>query len=215
MTTALVRQVKSHWRAEHVAKISDIFAQSIPVINPASVKPLIPGLDLWDMWPIQLADNGTARFEGWTLWLVLSAPVLPDPDLRHGIARIRMIAERAGEFLRGLADQIGLADARKIFGEPRDAAELRLAAGDPEDIAEAGQRLGCGIRVGRLGVVDEQHAALALAEFAAAPGQALPDGTTATDVFDRLGSGRTLLMSPVMVIAAAVTGKITDPRSLA
>jgi NACHT domain len=33
-----------------------------------------------------------------------------------------------------------------------------------------------------------------VAEFAAVPGQALPEGTPATDVFDRLGSGRTLLI---------------------
>ncbi len=33
-----------------------------------------------------------------------------------------------------------------------------------------------------------------VAEFAAAPGQALPEGTPATTVFDRLGSGRTLLI---------------------
>jgi levansucrase len=50
------------------------------------------------MWPIQRSDNSTAQFEGWTLWMVLSAPVLPDPDQRHGIARIRLIGERAGEW---------------------------------------------------------------------------------------------------------------------
>jgi NACHT domain len=33
-----------------------------------------------------------------------------------------------------------------------------------------------------------------VAEFAVAPGQALPEGTPATTVFDRLGSGRTLLI---------------------
>jgi NACHT domain len=33
-----------------------------------------------------------------------------------------------------------------------------------------------------------------VAEFAAAPGQALPEGTPATTVFDRLGTGRTLLI---------------------
>ncbi len=96
--TALVGQATSHWRAEHVAGISDVFAQSIPAIKPASVKPPVPGLDLWDMWPIQLSDNSTAQFEGWTLWMVLSAPVLPDPDQRHGIACIRLIGERAGEW---------------------------------------------------------------------------------------------------------------------
>ncbi len=40
-----------------------------------------------------------------------------------------------------------------------DAAGLRLAAGDPENVGEAGQRLGGGVGIGRLGVVDEQHAA--------------------------------------------------------
>ena len=62
---------------------------------------------------------------------------------------------------RRLADQVGLADARKEAGEGREAAGLRLAAGDPEDVLETRERLGGGIRVGRLGVVDEQHAALA------------------------------------------------------
>jgi len=42
--------------------------------------------------------------------------------------------ERRGEFLGRLADQIGFADAREIFGEAGDAAEFRLAAGDPENI---------------------------------------------------------------------------------
>lgn len=98
LVTALVGQGTSHWRAEHVAEIGDVSRQMIPLIDPASVKSVIPGLDLWDMWPIQLANGSTALFEGWTLWMVLSAPVLPDPDLRHGIARIRLIAERAGDW---------------------------------------------------------------------------------------------------------------------
>ena len=45
----------------------------------------------------------------------------------------------------------------KIFGEAGDAAELRLAAGDPEDIGKGRQRMRRGVRVGALGVVDEQH----------------------------------------------------------
>ena len=40
------------------------------------------------------------------------------------------------KFLRGLADQIGFSDARKIFAQTRDAAKLRLAARDPENIGE-------------------------------------------------------------------------------
>ena len=60
-----------------------------------------------------------------------------------------------------LADQVGLADAREEAGQAVDAAGLRLAAGDPENVGEARQRPRRGVRVGRLGIVDEQHAALA------------------------------------------------------
>src|SRR2546421_1306957 len=55
------------------------------------------------------------------------------------------------------SDLIGLADAGKIAGEAFDAAGLRLAAGDPKNIREAGERLGGRIGVGRLGIVYEQH----------------------------------------------------------
>ena len=71
------------------------------------------------------------------------------------------LAQRAGKLLRGLADQIGFANARKIFGKAGDAAEFRLAAGDPEDIAKGRQRMRGGIGIGALGVIDEQHVAAA------------------------------------------------------
>ena len=64
--------------------------------------------------------------------------------------------ELLGEAGRRLADQIGLADAREEARERGDAAGLRLAAGDPENIAEASKRLGGRIRVGGLGIVDEE-----------------------------------------------------------
>ena len=98
MGTVRVDEGASHWRAAHVAAIGDTYAQAIPVIAPESIKPLIEGIDLWDLWPLQLADGTTARFDGWTLWMVLSAPALPDPDLRHGQARIRLMSERDGEW---------------------------------------------------------------------------------------------------------------------
>jgi levansucrase len=60
---------------------------------------VLPGIDLWDMWPVQLVDGLTARFDGAILWMVLSAPRLPDPDLRHGIARIRLVLERNGDWI--------------------------------------------------------------------------------------------------------------------
>jgi hypothetical protein len=70
-------------------------------------------------------------------------------------------AEGVGKFLGGFADQIGLADAREIFGEAGDAAELRLAAGDPEYLGEGRQRMRRRVGIGALGIVDEQHLAAA------------------------------------------------------
>src|SRR5215470_3904090 len=69
--------------------------------------------------------------------------------------------ELGSEVGRGLTDQVGLAHAREEARERRNAPGLGLAAGDPENVGEAGQRLRGGIRVGGLGIVDEQHAVLA------------------------------------------------------
>ena len=65
-------------------------------------------------------------------------------------------AKRGGELFRRLADQIRFADARKECPQRLDAAGFRLAAGDPENVAEAGERLGRRIGIGRFGIVDEQ-----------------------------------------------------------
>lgn len=86
----------SKWLAEHVAALGDWSRQTIPAIDPAIARAVIPGLDLWDMWPVQRVDGSTARFDGWTVWLVLSAPGMPDPDERHHVARIRLLTERDG-----------------------------------------------------------------------------------------------------------------------
>ncbi|MBS0255107.1 MAG: glycoside hydrolase family 68 protein [Proteobacteria bacterium] len=83
------------WRPEQVAAIVTSARSTIPLVAGPVEAPLA-GLDLWDMWPAQLADGNTASFAGATLWFVLSAPRLPDPDLRHGIARIRLVLERDG-----------------------------------------------------------------------------------------------------------------------
>ena len=53
----------------------------------------------------------------------------------------------AGKLLGRFADQIGLADAWKELRQADDPAALRLAAGNPEDVMKARQRLGCGIGV--------------------------------------------------------------------
>src|SRR5262252_1266667 len=65
------------------------------------------------------------------------------------------------KFFRRGANQVGLANARKKRRKRLDAAGLRFAARDPEDISETGQSLGGGVRIGGLGIVDEQDPILA------------------------------------------------------
>jgi levansucrase len=98
VTIAHVINRTSIWEAAHVAALKEWPDQTIPLVTRGDVGPVIDGLDLWDLWPLQLVDGTTALFEGWTLWMVLSAPILPDPDLRHGIARIRLIAQKGAQW---------------------------------------------------------------------------------------------------------------------
>jgi levansucrase len=88
----------STWRAEHLALLEQSPATTISLIPGDLPRPLIAGLDLWDMWPAQMSDGRTADFDGTTLWFVLSAPIGPDPDLRHYHARIRLLTEREGQW---------------------------------------------------------------------------------------------------------------------
>lgn len=89
----------SPWRPAHVAAIGTAPARNtIPPIDPAALPPILPGIDLWDLWPLQDADGATTLIEGWSLWFVLSAPVLPDPEERHHIARIRLLTHKDGQW---------------------------------------------------------------------------------------------------------------------
>src|SRR6202035_261757 len=67
--------------------------------------------------------------------------------------------KRAREFFRRRADQKSLGDSWKERTQGFDAALLRLAAGDPENILERQQRLFGGVGIGRLGIIDEQDGA--------------------------------------------------------
>lgn len=81
----------SAWRAEHVSAIEVTPRNTIPAIDPAKVTPILPGVDLWDLWPLQNADGTTTLLDGASLWFVLCAPALPDPEDRHDIVRIRLM----------------------------------------------------------------------------------------------------------------------------
>lgn len=92
MTPLCVSPSVSTWRADHVRAIAPSARHLIPLIDPAKVRPILPGVDLWDLWPLQNADGSTTLFDGASLWFILCAPALPDPEARHDIVRIRLMS---------------------------------------------------------------------------------------------------------------------------
>jgi levansucrase len=84
----------SHWTADQLQLIDASALPGTPLITAAP--PLLPGFDLWDMWPLQHRDGRVADFNGSHLWMSLAAPIMGDPVLRHGVARIRLLREQQG-----------------------------------------------------------------------------------------------------------------------
>jgi levansucrase len=94
LAEARQKQVAALWTADDVARITSAALPEIPVIADNDVRRLIPDLDLWDSWPLQDLNGRTIDFDGMKLWMMLCARILPDPALRHGEARIRLIAQK-------------------------------------------------------------------------------------------------------------------------
>ena len=65
---------------------------TIPVIGADDVRPLVPGLDLWDSWPLTHPDGRTGTVDGRQFWFFLSSAQFADPVERHGHARIRLLS---------------------------------------------------------------------------------------------------------------------------
>jgi levansucrase len=85
-----ISSTPSHWSVAAVAGIADQTGAALPVIGAGDVTPVVPGMDLWDMWPIQRADGSTVIVAGRTYWFFLATPRFDDPDARHDAARIRL-----------------------------------------------------------------------------------------------------------------------------
>jgi levansucrase len=81
----------SAWTHEHVSRIEEQDFPAVRLISEHQARPLLPGILLWDMWPLQLADGSIARIDGGSLWMALAAPDRSDPGLRHFEARIRLL----------------------------------------------------------------------------------------------------------------------------
>lgn len=81
----------SAWTYEHVSRIAQQEFATVDVITEKDARPLLPGIVLWDMWPVQCADGSIAKVDGGSSWMALAAPYKSDPGLRHFEARIRLL----------------------------------------------------------------------------------------------------------------------------
>jgi levansucrase len=89
----------THWTAEHVAAIPHTaLLPTIPLITAANAVPAFPDLQLWDLWPIQTVEGVTVCVEGAELWVIMAAPREVHPDLRHDIARLRLMLYHDGHW---------------------------------------------------------------------------------------------------------------------
>jgi levansucrase len=88
----------TRWTAEHVAAIDGAAIPQIPKITASDVRQIIPGLMLWDMWPVQLIDGKTVVIEGWEYWVIMCAADDLHPDARHDVARLRLAKYRSGDW---------------------------------------------------------------------------------------------------------------------
>ncbi|MFM5907238.1 MAG: glycoside hydrolase family 68 protein, partial [Novosphingobium sp.] len=69
--------------------------REIALVSAADAAPILPGIDLWDNWPLAHEDGRTVIHDGRQYWFMLSAPAFPDPGQRHDAARIRMLSKGA------------------------------------------------------------------------------------------------------------------------
>jgi levansucrase len=86
------------WTAEHVAAISGRASTTAPLISRLEVTRMVPGLHLWDLWPVRNPDGTVPSIGGGELWMGLSAPADRDPRERHDLARLRLVLWREGRW---------------------------------------------------------------------------------------------------------------------
>lgn len=87
----------TNWTRAHLTAIGSP-APAAPVIGRGDLPAPLPGLDLWDWWPVTDRAGAPAEVEGGMLVMALAAPRMPDPDARHGAARIRLLHRRGNSW---------------------------------------------------------------------------------------------------------------------
>lgn len=84
VTVNIAPKTVTPWRPGAIA------GAEIALIEAPDAGPILPGIDLWDSWPLAHENGDTVRIDGREYWFFLSAPCFPDPGQRHDAARIRL-----------------------------------------------------------------------------------------------------------------------------
>ena len=100
-STQIIEEARtpSVWSADHLRVLDETQLMATPLIAEADVRRFCPELDLWDIWPLQLDDGSVAKIAGGSLWMILSAPVRPDPNARHDVARTRLLLRTGTDWI--------------------------------------------------------------------------------------------------------------------
>lgn len=96
--------MNGHRPARWTGRDLDRIAPSPGTTAPVLVAPLprvLPGHDVWDMWPVQDQDGSTAVVDGAELWMALAAPADGHPEERHDRARLRLLTHADGRWTDG------------------------------------------------------------------------------------------------------------------
>lgn len=85
---------RASWTREHVTGIATQSGAALPRLSPDRT-PILPGMDVWDMWQIADEAGRTVIREGRSWWFFLAAPRFADPEGRHDVARIWLTSHGA------------------------------------------------------------------------------------------------------------------------
>jgi levansucrase len=130
--------VSSWWTRRHLDRIVESRATTAPEITWPAPR-VLPGDDVWDLWPIQEPDGPPVAVDGAELWMTLSAPADGHPEDRHNVARLRLLARR-GESWTDLGRVF--ADGASLGSREWSGSAVRLPDGSVSIFYTAAGRAG-------------------------------------------------------------------------
>jgi levansucrase len=94
----VIAPAPSAWTRRHLARLAETAGTTAPLVRANEVVRILPDYDLWDVWPVREPDGAVSSIARGELWIALSAPAIGHPDVRHDIARLRLLAKRGGRW---------------------------------------------------------------------------------------------------------------------